>query len=191
MTHTSRMSITLAAVWLLSGCALLEPRAKNDAPTNVNVSERGAGYALLYDLATQQKHSNLLSLIKKETPELKALLERISKTSQATATELETLAKMSPPLNLKVTHLPRIEQATRDSIAKETSKEILRSNGVEMELTMVSSQLSGMNYAAHLARSLALVEGNARRKEFLQRTDRTYSELHDQVYKMLSARYLR
>ena len=191
MTHTSRMSITLAAVWLLSGCALLEPRAKNDAPTNVNVSERSAGYALLYDLATQQKHSSLLSLIKKETPELKALLERISKTSQATATELETLAKMSPPLNLKVTHLPRIEQATRDSIAKETSKEILRSNGVEMELTMVSSQLSGMNYAAHLARSLALAEGNARRKEFLQRTDRTYSELHDQAYKMLSVRCLR
>lgn len=191
MTHTSRLSITLAAVWLLSGCALLEPRAKNDAPTNVNVSERSAGYALLYDLATQQKHSNLLSLIKKETPELKALLEKISKTSQATATELETLAKMSPPLNLKVTHLPRIEQATRDSIAKETSKEVLRSNGVEMELTMVSSQLSGMNYAAHLARSLALVEGNPRRKEFLQRSDRTYSELHDQVYKMLSTRYLR
>ena len=191
MTLTLRISVTLAAIWLLSGCALLEPRAKNDAPSNVAVSERGAGYALLYDLAIQQKHSNLLSFIKKESPELKALLERISKTSQTTATELEALAKMSPPLNLKVTHLPRIEQATRDSIAKETSKEILQGNDVKMEFSMVSSQLAGMNYAAHLARSLALVESNPRRKEFLQRTDRTYSELHDQAYKMLFVRYQR
>lgn len=191
MTYVSRISITVATISLLSGCALLEPRAKNDAPTNVNVSERSAGYALLYELATQQKHSNLLSLIKRESPELKELLERISKTSEATATELELLAKMNPPLNLKVTHLPRIEQATRDSIAKETGKEILHTNGVMMEFTMVSSQLAGMNYAAHLARTLALVEGNARRRAFLQRTDRTYSELHDQVQKMLSVRYVR
>lgn len=191
MTYVSRIAITLAMFSLMSGCALLEPRAKNDAPTNVNVSERGAGYALLYDLATQQKHSNLLSLIKKESPELKGLLERISKTSQATATELETLARMNPALDLKATHLPRIEQATRDSIAKETSKEILHTNGMVMELTMVSSQLAGMNYAAHLARSLALVESNPRRKEFLERTDRTYSELHARAHKMLSARYLR
>jgi hypothetical protein len=189
MTRTSGLAITLAAIWVFSGCAILEPRAKNDAPTHVNISDRSAGYALLYDLASRQKHSNLLSLIKKESPDLKSLLERISKTSQATATELEALARINPPLNLKVTHLPRLEQATRDSIAKETSKEILHSDGVELEFNMVSSQLAGMNYAAHLARSLAVVETNPRRKEFLQRTDRNFSELHGQVYKMLFARY--
>jgi hypothetical protein len=191
MTYASRISITVATISLLSGCALLEPRAKNDAPTNVNVSERGAGYALLYDVATQQKHANLLSLIKRESPELKGLLERIAKASQATATELDILAKMNPPFDLKVTHLPRIEQATRDSIAKETGKEILHTDGVVMEFTMVSSQLAGLNYAAHLARTLALVESNRRRKDFLERTDRTYSALYDQTQKMLSVRYLR
>ena len=55
----------------------------------------------------------------------------------------------------------------------------------------MSSQLGGMNYAAHLARGLAAVEPNPRRKDFLQRTDRNFSELHDQVYKMLSTRYQR
>ena len=191
MTHTTRISLTLAALVALSGCAFLEPRAKTDTSTPITVSERSAGYALLYDLASQQKQSNLLSFIKKESPELKALLERIAKTSQATATELETLAKGNPPLNLEVTRLPRIEQATRDSIAKETSKEILNSNGVAMEFNMVSSQLAGMNYAAHLARSLALAETSPRRREFLQRTDRRYSELHDQMYKMIFTRYER
>jgi hypothetical protein len=191
MRLSMKLSVALAALWLFSGCALLQPRAKNDAPTNVNVSERGSGYALLYDLATQQKHSNLLSLIKKETPELKALLERISTASKATATDLEALAGLDPPLNLKATHLPRIEQAARDSIAKETSKEILHTNGVEMEFNLVSSQLAGLNYAAHLARSLGAVETGPRRKAFLRRTDRTYTELHAQAYKMLLTRYRR
>jgi hypothetical protein len=137
MKHTSGLSITLAAIWVLSGCAILEPRAKEDAPTNVNVSEISEGYALLYDLVFKEKQSSLLSIIKKESPELKSLLERISETSKATAKELETLARINPPLNLKVTHLPRIEQAARESIAKETSKEILHSKGVDLEFNMV------------------------------------------------------
>jgi len=52
----------------------------------------------------------------------------------------------------------------------------------------VSSQLPAMNYVAHLAHSLAVVKTNPRRKEFLQQTDRTFSELHGQVYKMLFTR---
>ena len=166
-------------------------RAKDGAPTDLKVSDISEGYALLYDLLSKEKQSSLLSIFKEESPELKSLLERISETSKATATELEILARLNPPLNLKVTHLPRIEQAARDSIDKETSKEILHSKGVALEFNMVSSQLAGMNYAAHLARSLAVVETNPRRKEFLQRTDRNYSKLHGQMYKMLFARYQR
>lgn len=191
MKHTSGLSITLAAVWVLSGCATLEPSATDGAPTHVNAFEISAGYALLYDLVSKEKQSSLLSIIKKESPELRSLLERISETSKTTAKELETLAKLDPPLNLKVTHLPRIEQAARDSIDKETSKEILHNEGVHLEFNMVSSQLAGMNYAAHLARSLAVVETNPLRKQFLQRTDRKFSELHGQVYKMLFTRYQR
>jgi hypothetical protein len=191
MKHTSGLSITLAAIWVWSACATLEPRAKEEAPTNVNVSEISEGYALLYDLVSKEKQSSLLSTIKKESPELKSLLERISETSKATAKELERLARLNPPLNLNVTHLPRIEQVARESIDKETSKEILHSKGTDLEFHMVSSQLAGMNYAAHLARSLAVVETNPLRKEFLQRTDRKFSELHGQVYKMLFTRYQR
>jgi len=183
--------MTLAAMWVLSGCAILEPGATKDAPTRLNAAEISEGYALLYDLVSKQKQVSLLSIIKKESPELKSLLEHISDTSKATAKELDTLARIDPPLNLKVTHLPRIEQAARESIEKETSKQILRSKDVELEFNMVSSQLAGMNYAAHLARSVAVVESNPQRKAFLQRTDRKFSELHGQVYKMLFTRYQR
>jgi hypothetical protein len=185
-----RVAVVLLVV-LTAGCAILESRAKEDAPTNVNVSDISAGYALLYDLVSKEQQSSLLSIIKKESPELQSLLERISDTSKTTAKELDALARITPPLNLKITHLPKIERAARESIDKETSKEILNSQGVTLEFNMVSSQLAAMNYAAHLARSLALVETNPRRKEFLLRTDRTFSELHSQVYKMLLTRYQR
>jgi hypothetical protein len=191
MKYASGLSITLAAIWVLAGCAILEPRAKESAPTQVNVSAISEGYALLYGLVSKEKQSSQLSIIKKESPELKSLLERISETSKATATELEILARLNPPLNLKVTHLPRLEQAARESIDTETSKEILRSEGVDLEFNMVSSQLAAMNYAAHLARSLAVVETNPRRKEFLQQTDRKFSDLHGRVYQMLFSRYQR
>ena len=191
MTHTSALSIALAVLWALSGCVTSESRGKEGAPTTVKVSELNEGYALLYDLLSKGKQSSLLSLIKKESPELKSLLERISKTSKATATELEALAEMNPPLALKAPNLPRLEQAARDSIEKQTSKELLHSDGMGLELNMVSSQLAGMNYATHLARSLALVETNPQRKAFLQRTDRRFSDLRAQAYKMLLARYER
>jgi hypothetical protein len=183
--------IVLAAMWVVSGCATLEPGVKEGAPTSVNLTELSEGYSLLYDLISKGKHSNLLSIIKKESPELKDLLEKVSETSKATTKELDTLAKLNPPVTLKAPHLPRLEQAARESINKETSKEILHSNGVDLEFNMVSSQLAGMNYAAHLARTLGAVETNPVRKEFLQRTDRNYSKLHGQMYKMLFARYQR
>jgi hypothetical protein len=156
MMRARRVALVLL-VLLTAGCAILEPRAKED------LSE---GYALLYDLISKEKQSSQLSIINTLSPELKSLLERISETSKATTTELETLGRINPPLNLKVTHLPRIERAALESIEKETRREILQSKGVDLEFIMMSSQLAGMNYAAHLARSLAIVEPTHGEKRF-------------------------
>jgi hypothetical protein len=163
MMRARRVALVLL-VLLTAGCAILEPRAKED------LSE---GYALLYDLISKEKQSSQLSIINTLSPELKSLLERISETSKATTTELETttteletLGRIHPPLNLKVTHLPRIERAALESIEKETRREILQSKGVDLEFIMMSSQLAGMNYSAHLARSLAIVEPTHGEKRF-------------------------
>lgn len=189
MRDTFGLPIALAAMLVLSGCAAFEPRANGDAPTSISASQLSEGYALLYDLLSKEKQASMLSIIKSESPELKSLLERISQTSKAAAKELDTLATLDPPLNLKDQHLPKIERAARESIDKQTSKELLHSTGVDLEFNMVSSQLSGMNYAAHLARTLAVAETNPQRKTFLHRTDRKFSDLHAQVYKMMFARY--
>lgn len=71
MKHAAGLSITLAAMWVLSACASFESRAKED------LSE---GYALLYDLVAKEKQASQLSVIKTLSPELKSLLERISET---------------------------------------------------------------------------------------------------------------
>ena len=99
---------------ILSGYAILEPRAKEDP---------SEGYALLYDLVAKEKRS-----------------------SQSV-----------------------------DHQNKETTKQMLRSTGVDLEFNMVSSQLAAVKYAVHLARS----------------SDRKFPDLHGQVYKMLSTRYQR
>ena len=111
MKRASVLVLTLAAIGVLGGCATFAPRAKEDP--------LGSGYAILSELLSKESQSSLLSIIKKESPELKSLLERISDTARAAAKELDGLAGLDPPLNLKVTHLPRIEQATRDSTEDE------------------------------------------------------------------------
>jgi 5-enolpyruvylshikimate-3-phosphate synthase len=79
----------------------------------------------------------------------------------------------------------------RESIDKDTNKEILHSKGVDLEFNMVSSQLAAMNYAAPLARGLAVVETNPRRKEFRQQTDRKLADLQGQVHQVFFSRYQR
>ena len=65
MKRTSGLSIALAVVGILSGCATSEPGAKVDAPANVKLAELSQGYALLYDLVSKEKRVNLLSFIKR------------------------------------------------------------------------------------------------------------------------------
>jgi 5-enolpyruvylshikimate-3-phosphate synthase len=78
----------------------------------------------------------------------------------------------------------------RESIDKDTNKESTR-KGVDLEFNMVSSQLAAMNYAAPLARGLAVVETNPRRKEFRQQTDRKLADLQGQVHQVFFSRYQR
>jgi len=64
MKHTAGLSITLAAIWVLSRPAILEPRTKEAAPQAISPSEISSGYALLYDLVSKENQSTLLSIIK-------------------------------------------------------------------------------------------------------------------------------
>jgi len=172
----------------LVGCA---SPGREASETPVNVSQLSEGYALLYDLLSKEKHVNLLLLVKKETPQLKAVIKKIAEGSGEIANELETLSKANPPLNLKVTNLPRVEQDARAIIDSETGKALLKVKGVPFEFKLLHSQVQGMSYGAYLAKALAEVETNATRKAFLQKTEKKLFALHDEVYQMILNRYAR
>ena len=158
---------------------------KNVDPPKVSVSEKSEGYAILYDLVSDEKNIKILSFIKRERPEFKALLKRISATAKETATGLETFAKKDPQLNLKITHLPLLEQKTRESIGAQTQKQILKNSGEALESLLLMTQVESMNYAAHLAKVLAERETDSARRQFLQNASAKFAGLHDEVYQML------
>lgn len=149
------------------------------------------GYALLYDLVSKEKHVSKLLLIKWETPQLKAVIQKVARDSKKIAQELEKLAKQNPPLNLKVTRLPLIEQKARDLIEKEEGKGLLHTSDKPFEFKLLQSQISGMNYGSHLAEALLETETNAARRDFLQRAQGTLTGLRDEIYQMVLERYAR
>ena len=175
-------SVTISMM-LFVNCATSN-RKSVEQPT-VSVSQRSEGYAILHDLVSDEKNIKLLSFIKRERPEFKALLKRIAATAKETAEGLESFAKKDAQMNLKITRLPTVEQQTRDSIAAETQKQILKSSGDSLESRLLMTQVESMNYAAHLAKVLAAMEVDLARKQFLQNASVKFAALHDEVYQML------
>jgi hypothetical protein len=183
------IAVLAATFLLLPSCASIQ--GDDGTKIKISVSDKSEGYALLYDLVSKEKNVSKLLLIKRDTPQLKAVVKKIAAASKQATAELEKLAKSGEPLNLKITHLPRIEQKSRELIDAETGKALLHAKDVQFEFMLLNSQAEGMNYAAYLAKALAGVETNPVRQEFLRRTEKTFSQLHDEVYQMILNRYAR
>ncbi len=168
---------------LFVNCASFNPKVREQS--KISVSEKSEGYAILYDLVSDEKHISKLSIIKRERPEFKSLIKRIAVAAKETATGFEAFAKKDPQLNLKVTHLPMAEQKARDSISSQMGKQILTSSGDPFESKLLMTQVEGLNYAAHLAQVLAEMETDLTRKQFLEKAAQKFTGLHDEVYQML------
>src|SRR6266705_3531274 len=76
------------------------------------------GYALLADLCGDEKDVSKLRFLKRERPELKALLQEIAATNRVAYDTLQKFAKADPALNLKDIGLPAAEVAARKAISK-------------------------------------------------------------------------
>ncbi len=145
----------------------------------------------MYNLVSKEKNVSKLLIIKRDSPQLKAIIQKVARDSKQIAQELETLAKQNPPLNLKFAHLPLVEQKTRDLIEKEEGKGLLRTSDKPFEFKLLQSQIEGMNYGSHLAEALLETETNAARRAFLQRAQKTLAGLRDEIYQMVLERYTR
>ncbi len=130
-------------------------------------------------------------LIKLESKQVDSVISRIADASKKTTEELESLAKENPPLELKFTHLPLMEEKSRDLIEKDTGKQLISTSGVQFEFMLLQSQVQGMDYAANLAGALLESETSPKRRAFLQRTQKTFAAFHDEIYQMILNRYIR
>jgi hypothetical protein len=177
--------LALIALLLASGCKQIEPQPP--AQPSQTLSVRNNTLSLLYQLFDQQKDVSKLLIIKRERPELKALIKDISAASAQGAKQLKEFAQRDSSLSLQVTDLPPGEAAVREAIATTRKKELLSSSGRAFERSLLLSQIEALSYATHLVRVAAENDSDPDRARYFETLGRTMQSLHDRAVQVLSS----
>jgi hypothetical protein len=171
-----------------SGCETSDRPGKAEIRPVAGQSEHH-GYALLADLCGDEKDLSKLRFLKRERPELKALLQEIAETNRVAYETLQKFAKADPALNLKDKGLPPAEVAARKAISKFKEKAIFSSKGKDLEVQLLLDQNEALTYGSHLAGVIAHAEADPQRREFLEQLTATLGRLQQRVLTMLSSGY--
>jgi hypothetical protein len=169
-----------------SGCQS-SAASQNAGPRPVTGQVDNHGYALLADLCGDEKDVSKLRFLKRERPELKALLQEIAATNRIAHETLQRFAKADPALNLKDTGLPSTEVAARQAISKFKEHALLSSKGRDLELQLLLDQNEALTYGSHLAQVIAHTESEPRRREFLEQLAAALGRLQKKVLQTLSS----
>jgi hypothetical protein len=113
------------------------------------------------------------------------IIKEIANTCGQGKKELDLFHENDRHLNLKIPHLPEIEQKTRAAIQSTVTKQLVFSSGKTFEVRFLFTQAEAMNYAAHLAQVLHDQEDNPVRKTFLATLSERCATLHDRVMGLL------
>jgi hypothetical protein len=171
-----------------SGCETSDRVAKAEIKPAAGQSDNH-GYALLADLCGDEKDVSKVRFLKREGPELKALLQEIAETNRVAYEMLQRFAKADPALNLQDKGLAAAEVAARKAISKFKEKAILSSKGKELEVQLLLDQNEALTYGSHLAGVIAQTEPDPHRREFLEQLAATLGRLQQRVLGTLSAGY--
>lgn len=146
---------------------------------------RNNALALLEELVNDEKHLSLILIIKRESPELKQLVKKISETTGNDAKLLQALLKAHPELQLPGNGLPPGEKATRAAISKTKEHELLHSKGPEFELQLLLTQTEALSYGAHLAQVAADNEPEPERAREFSNLGAEFKQLYEEAVAML------
>jgi hypothetical protein len=171
-----------------SGCEASDRAGKAEIRPVAGRSDHH-GYALLADLCGDEKDVSKLRFLKRERPELKALLQEIAETNRVAYDTLQKFAKADPALNLKDIGLPATEVGARKAISKFKEKAILSSKGKELEVQLLLDQNEALTYGSHLAGVIAQTEPDPHRREFLEQLAASLGRLQQRVLTTLSSGY--
>jgi hypothetical protein len=157
--------VAFLLVALVAGCQ--KPRERRGVEALDSRAIRDNCYSLLYELLEEEKDVSKLRFIKREKPELKDFLKRVSGSAESAAKRLELFAKDDPTLALDYSALPGGEKQTRTEIANAKRKELLGEAGPRLELSLLLSQIEALNYASHLSKVAGEHETDSERAGFL------------------------
>jgi hypothetical protein len=177
-----RLGIVLVPL-LLAGCATREvrlvPAPGDPALTeNQNYRVRNQGYSLLYDLVSDEKDVAKVLLIKREHPQVRAIIQEISSFAGQLQKQLDQFSLEDPQLNFKTPGLPFIEAKAREAIGSRRAKQLLLAGGQDFEVDLLLTQVEATGYGGGLAEVLAEQESIPKRKMFLVTAAKRFQELN-------------
>ena len=146
------------------------------------------GYALLYQLMTDEQDVSKLRFFKHEQPEVKDLINRIAKASGDAAKQLKAFDDQDGGLDLKKQDLPPGEQTTRDAIASTKKWDLLGHTGEHFELSLLLTQSEAMNYGWHLAEVASKKDSRPERAKYLAGLSNQMKGFYQEIYGLLMSR---
>jgi hypothetical protein len=179
---TAMAQVEARPVQAQSTSPVVSATRKPDLMTLVN------SVALLDELVNEEKNLSKILFIKSVSPELKQLVEDISKTTGDGATLLKSLKDADAGLQFPGDGLPPGEKAARAGLGKIKEHDLLHSKGAEFELQLLLTQADALGYGAQLALDAGLNDSDpARARQFASLSDQL-NQLHERVIAMLRTR---
>ena len=182
----------LVAAIFFAGCQT-QPRNASPALVNTNTvtSHRATwsnGYALLYQLMSDEQNVSKLHYIKHEQPDVKELINNVATACGLAAKQLEQFDQEDGGADLKALDLPPGEQTTRDAIASTKKWDLLGHGGEHFELSLLLTQSEAMNYGWHLAEVAAKNDSRPERARFLKTLSEQMKVFYKDIYALLMTR---
>lgn len=181
---------SLLAATLVCGCQTRRTGGEA-AVVNTNKTERATwsnGYALLYQLMSDEQNVSKLHYFKHEQPDVKELINGIAAASALAAKQLEAYDQQDGGADLKNQDLPPGEQTTRDAIASTKKWDLLGHTGEHLELSLLLTQSEAMNYGWHLAEVAARNDSRPERARYLKALSEQMKGFYRDIYQLLLTR---
>lgn len=180
-----RQMIVMSLCLALCSCA---PNISRPLPADASgLMQLNAGYALLYDLMSEEAKVAEILKIKHADKQLSQLLQDISAVAKDAVKQLDTYKTEDPSLKMDKTHLPAVEVSSRSYIKNATTVDLLLPGRTRFETLMLLSQFSAMRYGRYIAVSLETADANFARSQWLRELASKLSDFQSRAFEMLEA----
>lgn len=143
------------------------------------------GFALLYDVSSQEQDVDKLLWVKDPGPEIAAWVKDIATFNQDVTTQLEAWKKDGSLTNLSNLSLPPAEVEARARAASETTGDLLFDTDADLRVVMIYSQLQSLGYCSDLCYAIAKLPYGEPMADTLKKWMDRYNALQNTGFKML------